>query len=197
MHRTFVRSALTKDDHLTEFVKAVSQTPTNNVHDMKHKRKHIGDTWEDFCADYLVTIAEYTRAIKLAEVSADQLELYGLKKRDVGIDMIAFDKMGNPTAVQCKFRTRGAVSWRELATFEALCNRTGPWKKHLVMTNQKKLQREGSLNMKDAEITRKDLSKMERHHWMLLAGMSAGNILGGTVSNRLAWLDRIDTLGKR
>ena len=70
----------------------------------------------------------------------------GVAGRDMGIDLVAVDAQGLVSAVQCKYRTgtgwvpgrfvrRDVVPWRDLATFYALCARTGPWSRHLVMTN--------------------------------------------------------------
>ena len=89
------------------------------------------------------------KVFKLKDCDETLLKNLSLKKRDVGIDIIAIDQEGNVDAVQCKFRRRGTVRWRELSTFEALCSRTGSWNKHIVMTNQEFVRREGNASAKD------------------------------------------------
>jgi hypothetical protein len=99
-----------------------------------------------------------------------------------------------PHAVQCKFRSRGIVSWRDLSTFEALCARTGPWRRHLVMTNASAVKRQGLKQAKDLTFARGTFMTLSRHEWTRLAGFGRGRTVGGEtspVTARRVFLDNI------
>jgi len=70
-----------------------------------------------------------------------------LRRADFGIDIVA-RKDGKYHAVQCKYRER-QLGWSELSTFEALCQRTGPWQLHWVMTTAPSVRRIGRRGPKD------------------------------------------------
>jgi hypothetical protein len=170
------RNALTNDNIFDTFMNAVDNTVTNNVKDLKNVKKTKGDVWEEFCKAYLQNIhTSFVQAKFLAELSNNELENFGLQKRDVGIDIIGIDCDGHPHAVQCKFRRRGTVTWRELSTFYALCARTGPWKSHIVMTNAKYVRKEGRVCSKDKNICYGTFAGLERHQWCKIANLGDGN----------------------
>ena len=103
-------------------------------------------------------------------------------------------KDGEFVAVQCKFRTKRNVTWQEIATFEALCARSGPWSEHIVMTNCFFVKREGS-SEKDVTISRNAFKKLSRYEWLAMGGMGEGRTISGTFSAdeiREKWLTRLE-----
>ena len=178
-----VSCALRNEKVFDEMCKSISQIKCNTTQDLRSKTKLIGDAWEAFCKRYL----EYAgfRSVKLlGELGEPDLKQMGMKRQDVGIDIVCADQHGDLVAVQCKFRTRGSITWKDVSTFEALCARTGPWKKHIIMTNCRKIIREGSTNPKDVSITHETFRKLKRHEWLKLTGLGDGHVCGGeTVSS--------------
>lgn len=178
-----------------DFCESVRTQPARTALEVRRRRTAIGDAWEDFCASYLVVCAGYASAKRLADVAADDLSALGIAKRDVGIDIVACDASGAASAVQCKFRSKGAVSWRELSTFYALCARTGPWSSQIVMTNQARVAREGLSPASEQLYTRRHFQTVPRHRWLVIAGYATEGQeerrVGGSAPNRLAWLDRL------
>lgn len=109
--------------------------------------KHKGDLWELFCRQYLRHIYGCTEVWLLKDVPEDVLTCLGMRRADLGIDLIAA-KGKDTYAVQCKWRqpqrfkvvpgTRirtNVVPWKDLSTFLALTDRLGCFKKKIVMTN--------------------------------------------------------------
>merc|ERR1712061_681717 len=92
-----------------------------------------------------------------------------------GIDLIAqkcSNSGDNYQAVQCKFRSdswdlatrtkraKTTLSWNELSTFKALASCTGPYEKHVVMTNADFVKRMGHKTAIDKSYCRQKFLKM-------------------------------------
>ena len=190
--RAAVREALRGDDIFATFVVNVARRRATTVSAVRSAAKDTGDVWEEFCCEFL-RLRGYESALLLRDVPDDELVRLGLRRKDMGIDIVArLD--GRHVAVQCKFRRRGSVGWSQLATFEALCARTGPWHKHLVMTNQPFVRREGRRSSKDWTIARQSFAAISRDEWNLLAGYGSGRVLGvgDSQPTREAWLARLE-----
>ena len=191
--RSLARCALRRENVFDAFCAAISDARATDLRGLKRATRAIGDAWEAFCCAYLNERSHEARV--LSDAPDDWLRELGMSRRDVGIDIVARDPSGNWCAVQCKFRRRGRVSWRELATFEALCARTGPWHRHVVMTNQSGVRREGEARPQDATYARGSFLAMPRHEWEKLAGYGEGHALGGAPTSmddaRRAFLDRL------
>lgn len=187
------RQALRRTDTFRAFCDAISNVRTDNLRGLKRATRAVGDAWEAFCCAFLNERGYEARV--LADAPDEWLAAVGLSRRDVGIDIVSRDASGRWCAVQCKFRRRGRVSWRELATFEALCARTGPWHRHIVMTNQSGVRREGDARPQDSTYARGAFEAMPRHEWERLAGFGEGRLLGGACTSmdeaRGAFLDRL------
>lgn len=177
-----IRNSLRENDSFKCMCTQISAFPCTDTRMVKNKKKMIGDLWEAFCKLYLERQCGFQSVLFLHELSDVELKKIGMKKRDVGIDLVAIDATGNPIAVQCKFRSRGNVTWRDVSTFDALCSRTGPWHSHLVMTNADRVVREGCLHPKDRSMTRAQFSTLARHEWLKLGGYGEGNVCGGNAS---------------
>lgn len=156
------------------FVVELQRVPSNSVRDLNLKRKRQGDLWEAFGC-LLLSDRGYARVSMLCELSDCERARLGLGRRDVGIDLVAFLENGDPCAVQCKFRAAGrSVTWRELSTFHALCERTGPWVRRIVITNAASVRREGHALDGDVAICRRQLTTMQRHVWEGISGLGKG-----------------------
>jgi predicted helicase len=141
--------------------------PVHSIAELREKRttKHKGDLFERFCQLYLKYIKKYDEVWMLKELPIAIREALSLESHDVGIDLIA-KKNGRYSAVQCKYKTprqdgtvkdapwiwHNTVNWSSVSTFYALCARTGPWEKHIVMTTAKSIKRMGHKNEKDLSI---------------------------------------------
>lgn len=178
-----VRKALAYEDVWAQFIINLKSPSNTTILDIKREKLLLGSTWEEFCRLYLLN--EGYTVYMLAETPSEVLSSLGLRRNDVGIDIIAFNSAGCPCAVQCKFRTRGVVSWRELSTFEALCARSGPWKSHIVMTNAASVRREGR-STKDATFAQRRFASLDRVFWMRIIGAGQGRTVGGNASPNTA-----------
>jgi hypothetical protein len=170
LKNSITRSTSSKEDLFDSFLKeclSFTSEPVHSLAELREKRttKSKGDFFERFCQLYLKYIKKYDEVWTLKEVPFAVREALSLESHDVGIDLIA-KKHGRYSAVQCKYKTPrsdgvvaeakwiryNTVNWSELSTFYALCSRTGPWEKHIVMTTAKSIRRMGHKNEKDLSI---------------------------------------------
>jgi hypothetical protein len=165
------------------------QSPVHSLQEMKTVRstKSKGDLFELFCQRYLKVLKEYEKVWLLKELPDDlkkELKL-PLGDKDYGIDLIAL-KGGLYSAVQCKFKApRGpirvtnkrneiktiysAVNWKELTTFNELCNASGPWNERITMTTAPSVRRLGGIKDKrDRSICIKSFQSISADHWVKL-----------------------------
>ena len=100
----------------------------------------------------------------------------------MGIDIVV--KSGDEYyAVQCKYKKRGnktanVLSWTALSTFYAMCLRTGPWAKYIVMTNCDYTRHQGGKTNKDLSICLKTFQNLQKEEWTKLC-----NLAGSTLVN--------------
>lgn len=177
--QTIIRAVLKKENKFAYFVNDLSQSQiTTSVRDVKKYTKRVGDMWEEFCCLYLTEILGW-QAEKLADCPEDELKRLTLKTRDVGIDIIARDSLGNYIAVQCKYRKNfQKLSWRDVSTFDALCMRTGPWHKCIIMTTSKSLHREGQWHEKDLFWGKNYFDALSWYSWLSMAKCGNGYTCG-------------------
>ena len=193
--QSMIRVSMKSDTPFKNLCTNLAHIKCTTTYQVKTKKKYVGDLWEEFCCLYLLNVRNFQSAILLKDMTEHDLEALNLKRRDVGIDIIGHDQNGNAIAIQCKFRSRGNVSWRDISTFEALCARSGPWKQHLVMTNASKVIREGNDTEKDSVVVKVHFEKLKKHEWNILSGYGFGNTCGGSLSMdeiKDLWLKRID-----
>jgi len=142
--QSILSKAISKENIFDYIIKKIEDevnTPCNSMLDIKNKNKNQirGKLWEEFCYLYLLSegyIVYYT--YNLPNTISEKINLSNT--RDIGIDLIAImnDKY---YAIQCKYRNskssynKGKVNWKELSTFYAACNLTGPYSKKIIMTN--------------------------------------------------------------
>lgn len=180
-----------------EFNKSAS-----NIKEMKDRenKKKKGDIWENFCKDWLIASGKYIRVWLLNEynnefsppasivsnnetnittisslydrLSSEKQRTF-ISKQDNGIDIIAQTTDGWH-AIQCKYRKKGKVSWTSLSTFIALCERTGPWDKYIVMTNSTGVTHKLPKTPKDKSICKGTFESTTRDHWLKMIGKDTG-----------------------
>jgi hypothetical protein len=158
-----------------EFIRQAAcfyERPAHTIQEMKARQntKARGDIFEEFCAAYLRRVCRYEDVWLLADAPDATLELLGMKRRDMGIDIVVHDN-GSFYAVQCKYKKRAehGVGWKELSTFYALCMRTGPWSKHLVMTNCRYVRHQGRRTSADVSICLSSLRALTSDQWASMA----------------------------
>ena len=89
----------------------------------------------------------------------------------MGIDLVAESSDNNYIAVQCKYKKhtsfkQNILSWKSLSTFYALCLRTGPWSKYIVMTNCIYTRHQGEKTSKDISICLKSFQNISKDDWL-------------------------------
>ena len=195
--RVMVRRALTTTNVFDALVQGIDRLPCATASELKGVRKKKGDLWELYCREFLRVSGGFETAELLSCLDDDALARLSLRRGDVGIDLIAFHADGGVSAVQCKFRRKGGVSWREISTFEALCARSGPWTQKIVMTNGTHVTREGRKDATDRTIAQRSFQALPRHQWNAIAGYGEGRTVGvgphtQTVREaRQAWISRL------
>jgi hypothetical protein len=98
----------------------------------------------------------------------------------MGIDIIVSTN-NEYYAVQCKYkkhsnRSKNVLSWNSLSTFYAMCLRTGPWAKYIVMTNCDYTRNQGKKTDKDLSICLKSFQGISKENWLKMCKVQ-GNIL--------------------
>lgn len=159
--------------------------PANSLTEIRNRdnKKIRGDIFEEFCVLYLKYVKNYDEVYLLSDVSNEMLNELSLRRQDMGIDIIVKHE-GKFYAVQCKYRKHEekitTVTWKQLSTFYALCLRTGPWEKYVVMTNANYVKREGRKTEKDLSICFAGFSGIKKDQWLKMCGVT-GNILLKTI----------------
>jgi hypothetical protein len=182
LHQVFLRSPTNLfDEFILECQKWYSQPAHSLVEMRKRDNKKIrGDIFEEFCVLYLKHIKNYEKVWRLEDVPEDLLTKLSLKRRDMGIDIIC-ENNNIFTAVQCKYKKRGkAVSWKELSTFYALCMRSGPWEKYIVMTNCEYANHMGQKTEKDLSICIGTFRGISKEDWIKMCGL-----IGNTIQDKV------------
>jgi len=105
----------------------------------------------------------------LKDVPDDLLTKLGLKRPDVGIDIVA-ESDGKYYAIQCKYKKhvshkKNVVTWKQLSTFYALVLRTGPWAQYIVMTNCDYCRHMGKKTAKDVSICLRTFQNITKEQW--------------------------------
>ena len=183
LHAIFLKSPPNLWDAFEAECQKFYNEPAHSLTDMRTRdNKNVrGDIFEDFCVLYLRNVGGYDNAWRLEDVPPEILEKMGMKRQDFGIDLIV-EKAGKYSAVQCKYKKHvsskiNMVTWKALSTFYALCLRTGPWEKYIVMTNCSYVRHQGKKTQKDVSIGLKKLQTMTSDQWVSMC-----NLVGKTIS---------------
>jgi hypothetical protein len=159
------------DNFINEF-EFLSVKPTN-LQELKKKynKKYIGDLFEAFCFLYIKNILKHDEIWFYKDFPVELKNKLNLTKNDFGIDIIS-KKDDEYYAIQCKYRKKKdqvqLVSWKALSTFYAMTSKSGPWKKHIVMTNLNGCRHVGKKDEKDLSICIKTFQNMTLFDWLHL-----------------------------
>ena len=182
LHQVFLRSPLNLfDEFILECQKWYSQPAHSLVEMRKRDNKKIrGDIFEEFCVLYLKHVKNYEHVWRLENVPEEILLKLSLKRRDMGIDILCMNS-NLFTAVQCKYKKhtssrKHSVSWKELSTFYALCLRSGPWEKYIVMTNCEFANHMGKKTEKDLSICIGTFRGISKEDWVKMCGISGQSL---------------------
>ena len=160
------------DCFLTNFEGMCNKSASTIQELQKRENKHTkGRLWEEFCFYYLNNVLNYRNVWLWKDVPNDVKKQLNLKQSHVdnGIDIIA--KLNDKTgfvAIQCKYRKniKQTVTWTTLATFVGLCALSGPWDKHIVMTNCRGVTRKVPKGPKDQTMAYGTFANMKRENWL-------------------------------
>lgn len=156
--------------------------PAHTLLEIKQRdnKKIKGDIFEEFCVLYLKYIKEYENVWLLRDVPDEILIELKMIRNDMGIDIIV---KNNDIfyAVQCKYKKacslkKNILSWKQLSTFYALCMRTGPFNKYIVMTNCLFTRHQGEKTSKDLSICLKTFQNITKEDWLKMCNIK-GNII--------------------
>jgi hypothetical protein len=170
----------TTENMFDEFIKQATsfyEMPAHTLQEMRARQntKARGDIFEEFCAIYLKHVCGYENVWLLADVPDTTLAQLSMKRKDMGIDLVVEDK-GAFYAVQCKYKKftgkPTCVSWQALSTFYALCMRTGPWKKYIVMTNCNYVRHQGKKTQADISICLNSFRGITHDEWAAMASVN-------------------------
>ena len=163
-----------------EFIKECQSWYCKPAHSLaelrsRENKKVRGDIFENFCAIYLKEIKGYEEVWLLEDLPDDLLTILHLKRRDMGIDIIVRHS-GEWYAVQCKYKTpnqgkKSYITWSALSTFYAMCLRTGPWAKYIVMTNCDYTRHQGPKGPKDLSICLGTFRTITRGDWLKICNV--------------------------
>ena len=164
---------------------------------LKNKNKAKGDLFEYMCLVLIKNNAfkqiNCQEAYLFKDIPNEYREKFGFKNKDMGIDIIVRTTSDEWLAVQCKYKKKPKssrapngmyinhqVPWKTLSTFYSLCERTGPtgpidrtggWRKHVVMTTAESISRQGrSRNDKDLSICLGTFRGLNKEEWFKFIG---------------------------
>lgn len=162
-------------DELMEKCRLYYEKPAHSIKEIKDKMntKIKGDIFEHFCVLYLRTSEQFKfqDVWLLGDVPQESMQKLGLKRYDLGIDIIARDRSDRYYAIQAKYRKRNlkkmkvGLTWKQLSTFYGLVSRTGPFLKHIVMTNADFCRHVGKRSTKDRSICYTTFRNTKIEHW--------------------------------
>ena len=154
----------------------VDNKVAHNIKEIKNKnnaKREKDDLWEAFCFLYLKFILNHNEVWLYKDIPIDLKEKFSLTKNDFGIDIIS-KKNDRYYAIQCKFKKPMTkvqiISWRSLSTFYAIVTKTGPWEKHIIMTNVNGCKHIGKKQMKDQSICIGTFRNTKYFDWLKIIG---------------------------
>jgi predicted helicase len=169
------------DEFLSECQKWYEQ-PAHTFTEMRTRenKKIRGDIFEEFCVLYLKFVKKYDTVWRLEDVPAEILDQLNLKRQDFGIDIIC-QHNGKFIAVQCKYKKhvsmkKNVLTWKQLSTFYALCMRSGPYEKYIVMTTCDYTRHMGKKTPKDISLCLKTFQNITKEEWTVMCQLD-GNII--------------------
>lgn len=173
--------------------------------------KAKGDLWEAFCYLYLSACNKNNIVYFLDSLPRETRKRLRLPSQDIGIDLVIVRLPSSTSpdvsyeAVQCKYRhtsTKGGrrtyVKYADLATFIALCSRTGPWAKKHVMTNCHGASWKG-LKSKDGDettLTKTLFENLSRSTWVAMSRVIPASISPAPETNGIVSAEGLNVLSE-
>lgn len=184
LHQIFLKSPNNLFDEFIKECQKIYETPAHNFAEMRRRdnKKIRGDVFEDFCVLYLKNNNKYQNVWLLKDVPLEILEKLHMKRRDMGIDIVIETIDNKYIAVQCKYKKetsfrKNILSWKSLSTFYALCLRTGPWEKYIVMTNCIYTRHQGIKTEKDVSICLKTFQNITKDEWLKMCSVYGQSLI--------------------
>jgi predicted helicase len=175
LHTVFLRSPSNLFDEFVKECQAWYSQPAHSLQEMRTRdsKKIRGDIFEEFCCLYLKEVKGFQDVWLLPDLPEELLEQLSLKRRDMGIDIIVRHNK-EWYAVQCKYKTpqlnkKSYITWSALSTFYAMCLRTGPWAKYIVMTNCDYTRHQGEKGPKDMSICLGTFRNIKSEEWLKMS----------------------------
>jgi Restriction endonuclease len=147
----------------------------HNMIELKEKannKKKKGDLFEAFCFLYLEIVLNHEQVWFYKDFPKELKDQFHLTKNDFGIDLLS-KKGDHYYAVQCKYKKPQdkvqIISWRALSTFYAMVVKTGPWLKHITMTNVNGCKHIGQKTEKDWSICIGTFRKIDHFMWLKMS----------------------------
>lgn len=183
LHTILLRSPINLFDEFTKECQKWYEQPAHTFTEMRTRdnKKIRGDIFEDFTVLFLKHARNFQEVWRLGDVPDEALDKLGLKKyQDMGIDIVA-KKDGKYYAVQCKYKKhtsfkKNILTWKQLSTFYALCLRTGPWEKYIVVTNCEYTRHAGKKTVKDVSICLKTLQAITKEQWTRMCELEGNQL---------------------
>jgi hypothetical protein len=181
LHEIFLKAPINRFDSFIMFCQAWYSKPAHTLQEIKTRenKKIKGDVFEIFCVLYLLNCRDYTNVWRLEDVPEEILTQLSLKRRDMGIDIIC-QKGQTFSAVQCKYKApngkKMGLSWKTLSTFYALCMRSGPWDKYIVMTNCNYICHVGKKTEKDISLSLHAFQNITSAQWIAMCGVQGNQL---------------------
>jgi len=192
LHTVLLRSPINLFDEFTKECQKWYEQPAHTFTEMRTRdnKKIRGDVFEDFCVLYLRHVRGYSQVWRLADVPEDILTTLGMKRPDMGIDILC-ERGGKYSAVQCKYKkhtgykSKTIVSWKQLSTFYALCMRTGPWESYIVMTNCDYVRHMGAKTPKDISICLRRFQSTTKEQWTRMCQLEGHRVSEETKKSKV------------
>jgi len=181
LHEIYLRRPPNLFDEFIKECEASYSKPAHTLTELRtrNNKKIRGDLFEDFCVLYLKYVKGYETVWLLEDVPNDTLYSLAMKRQDMGIDILVSHNNGF-YAVQCKYKKKEqrktSISWSALSTFYALCLRTGPWEKYIVMTTADYTRHQGIKTEKDLSICIGSLRGIKADDWLKMCELDAPRI---------------------
>jgi hypothetical protein len=196
----FERLALRMQTHYEQSCTSIAQL-------RKRCTKTKGDYFEHLAWLYFqhTRDADVKNVWMLSDLPDDIRTRLSLTRNDVGIDLVLELRNGQYSAVQCKYRYRSPVAittahnmaqsgsnkkllvtWKQLSTFYALCQRTGPWQHWIVFTNCDFVSRKGHKCSSDRTIAWRRLCALPKSEWMKMVNWQ-GQVLGANAESKRSY----------
>ena len=181
LYKIFLRSPHNLFDEFILECQKWYEVPAHTFSEMRIRdnKKIRGDKFEEFCVLYLKFVKGHKNVWLLKDVPDDVLVKLHLARRDMGIDIIIETTLNTYIAVQCKYKKhtgfkQNILSWKSLSTFYALCLRTGPWEKYIIMTNCIYTRHQGKKTKQDVSYCLKTLQNITKDEWLSMCN-TVGN----------------------